>query len=90
MIDATMETIIRTAGDAENRYGPFTSTHEAYGVLAEEVSELLDAIQRNNRVDIGSEGVDVAAVAYRLVKQITEVDQAFFDRSNLRSGDGEN
>ena len=48
------------------KYGQFTSTHEAYGVLAEEVAELLDEIRANNRDGVINEAIDVAAVATRL------------------------
>ena len=51
---------------AEGRYGPFHSTHEGYGVLAEEVAELLDAIRSNNPEDIQGEAIQVAAVAMRI------------------------
>ena len=34
---------------AQDKYGPFHSTHEGYGVLAEEVAELRDAIRSNNQ-----------------------------------------
>lgn len=51
---------------AEDKYGPFHSTHEGYGVLAEEVAELLDAIRSNNPEDIQGEAIQVAAVAMRI------------------------
>lgn len=52
---------------ADKRYGPFLSTHEGYGVLAEEMLELLQAIQSNVKNDIDEEAMQVAAVAMRLV-----------------------
>lgn len=52
---------------ADAKYGHFQSTHEAYGVLAEEVAELLDAIRSNVQNDIDEEAMQVAAVAMRLV-----------------------
>lgn len=51
---------------ADEKYGPPASAHESYGVLAEEVVELLEAIRGNNPVDIHREAVQVAAVAIRL------------------------
>ena len=51
---------------AQDKYGPFHSTHEGYGVLAEEVAELLDAIRSNNQEDIQGEAIQVAAVALRI------------------------
>ena len=53
---------------AESRYGEFRSTHEAFGVLSEEVNELLEAIRSNVLNDIDEEAMQVAAVAFRLVK----------------------
>lgn len=42
--------------------GPYSyaSVHEAYGIIAEEVKELLDAVQSNNRDHVMSELLDVA------------------------------
>lgn len=51
---------------ASQRYGDFASSHEAYGVLAEEMAELLDAIRANALLSIGHEALQVAAVALRL------------------------
>jgi hypothetical protein len=48
------------------KWGPYRSPHEAYGVLAEEMAELLDAMHRNHDDDIRTEALQVAAVAYRL------------------------
>ena len=57
---------------ALDRHGPFSSSHEAYGVLAEEVSELLAAIHANKWGAIQSESVQVAAVALRLACEIED------------------
>lgn len=51
---------------ADTRYGPFTSTHEALGVLTEEVDELRDAIRANDLEAVAREALQVAAVAIRL------------------------
>ena len=61
--------VIEEAKEAKSRYGLFTSTHEAYGVLAEEVLELLEAIRSNDMDAIKLEAVQVSAVAMRLAKQ---------------------
>lgn len=65
-----MNKILRTISDeaeaAQDRYGDFASTHEALGVLLEEVEELRDAIRANNAEDAEREAMQVAAVAYRL------------------------
>ena len=49
-------------------WGAFRSTHEFYGVLHEEVCELLDAIQRNDEDGARMEAKQVAAVAYRFYR----------------------
>lgn len=38
----------------------YASVHEAYGLIAEEVKELLDAVQSNNREEVMSEMMDIA------------------------------
>ena len=78
--------IIERSGTAAFRYGDFTSTHEAYGVLAEEVAELLDAIRSNDRESIRDEAIDVAAVAYRLASVIDRNLALFSQRSGFPSG----
>lgn len=69
IFDATTEAHDRAA-IAIDRYGEFASTHEAYGVLAEEVDELLDAIRCNDAQWVIDEAIDVAAVAIRLANEI--------------------
>lgn len=61
---------------AENRYGPFTSTHEGYGVLMEEVAELLDAIRANDFNQIRHEAIQVSAVAFRIASSLEHADSA--------------
>ena len=71
---------------AQLRYGPYTSTHEAYGVLAEEVAELLDAIRANKIEDVRREAIQVAAVALRLAEQcdaMVGLTADFSDRSGF-------
>ncbi len=51
---------------ADTRWGPFKSTHEGYGVLVEEMAELLEAIHKNNEPTIKMESIQVAAVALRI------------------------
>ena len=57
--------IVAEADRAEGRYGPFHSSHEAYGVLAEEVAELLEAVRSGDLLQMEREAVQVAAVAAR-------------------------
>lgn len=67
---------------AEERYGAFTSTHEAYGVLAEEVAELLDAIRAGAGESVRTEAIQIAAVALRL-SGCCRGDAAFAERSGF-------
>lgn len=68
---------------AETKYGPFTSTHEGYGVLCEEQEELLQAIRDNNPEAVFTEAIQVAAVAQRIAECVT------VPASRKRSGMGE-
>lgn len=54
---------------AEARYGDFTSTHEALGVIFEEFDELTEAIRRNRIESVREEAIDLAAVLIRLAEQ---------------------
>ena len=59
------------AARADARYGPFTSSHEGLGVLAEEYAELIDAIQHYDGLPgsleaIQKEAIQVSAVAMRI------------------------
>lgn len=56
---------VRRAGE---KYGNLHSTHEGYGVLVEEVDELLDEIRLNNARTIRREAIQVSAVAMRLAE----------------------
>lgn len=58
--------IIEEADRAQSRYGDFTSTHEALGVLVEEVRELEAAIRANDIASVSREAMQVSAVAMRL------------------------
>jgi NTP pyrophosphatase (non-canonical NTP hydrolase) len=51
---------------ADANYGPPTSAHESFGVLSEEVAELLEAIRSNKSESVREEAIQVAAVALRL------------------------
>ncbi|GAF89525.1 unnamed protein product [marine sediment metagenome] len=62
-VDNRIDNEIRKADD---RYGAFTSTHEGFGVLAEEVTELLYAIRDNDLLAVERESIQVAAVATRI------------------------
>ena len=58
--------ILAEAVAAERRYGDYTSAHEAYGVLQEEMHELLSAIRANAGESVREEAMQVSAVAMRL------------------------
>ena len=68
-IEDTIRELLVEAERAEERYGPFTSTHEALGVLVEEFDELQRAIHRNKIGSVAEEAKQVAAVAFRLYRQ---------------------
>ena len=57
---------------ADERYGPFHSTHEGLGVLVEEFEELKDAIRSNGLEAVAKEAIDVAAVATRIAVSLDD------------------
>lgn len=66
------------ADSAQESYGDFSSMHEGYGVLTEEVAELLEAIRLkqgdpNRATRIRREALQVAAVALRMADQARRV-----------------
>ncbi|HKZ73501.1 MAG TPA: hypothetical protein VJ011_05515, partial [Steroidobacteraceae bacterium] len=65
-MDGVLKEIADEALVAERRYGQPMSTHESYGVLAEEMAELLDAIRANALESVRNEAIQIAAVAARL------------------------
>lgn len=60
--------IIAEAEAAQAKFGDFTSSHEALGVLAEEMAELVEAIRLNSLEDMRHEAIQVSAVAMRLAE----------------------
>ena len=59
---------------SQEQYGDFASMHEGYGVLAEEVAELFDALRlkqtvRERASAIAHEAIQIAAVATRIAEQ---------------------
>lgn len=65
--DAVVHAVLSELHLSTNKYGPFHSTHEAYGVLKEEVDELWDACKANNLPAMQMEAIQVAAMAMRLI-----------------------
>ena len=63
---AVMGDVLSQVSHADERYGPFKSSHEGFGVLTEEVTELLDAIRENDIWWIKKEAIQAAAVALRI------------------------
>lgn len=66
-----IDTVDEEMAAAANKFGPFASMHEAWGVLAEEVEELTEAIRmkQGDPARAGSierEAIQVAAVALRI------------------------
>ena len=70
----TSKAVVVEALHAQDAYGDFASAHEAYGVLAEEVDELFNAIRLKQSnperaPSIEREAIQIAAVALRLAEQ---------------------
>lgn len=57
--------------DAELRYGPFASSHEAMGVCSEEWDELRAAVHANDLAAQRKECLDLAAALIRWHDQLT-------------------
>lgn len=71
---------------ADEKYGSPASAHESYGVLAEEVAELLEAIRANAREAVRHEALQVAAVALRLAWHCRNGDWTmFYSRSGFNT-----
>ena len=68
---------------AHDKYGPFTSTHEALGVITEEYHELIRGIQGNWQVNIREESIQLAAACLRLAQQCYGDHSPFMERSGL-------
>ena len=80
-ISSALEQVLREAERANTKYGDFTSTHEALGVLLEEFEELRDAVHSNGIGAIGREALQVSAVALRLFHICQRAPAAFVERS---------
>ena len=64
---------------ARKKYGAFNSTHEAYGVLKEEVEEFWDSVKHKSYSEPGkqikindmiSELIQIAAVAQQIAEEL--------------------
>lgn len=66
-LDVTVDALRDRVSEASRRHGALSGPHQAYGLLAEEVAELLDEI-RSRSLDLDrfeSEAMDVATIAVR-------------------------
>jgi len=66
IFDAAIDSVRQEAETSAARYNGFNSTHEALGVLIEEVDELRAAIHANKIASVSHEAMQVSAVALRL------------------------
>lgn len=81
---STLRHIASEAEEAAAIYGPFSSTHEALGVITEEFHELIEAIRSNDLAAVSREVLQVAAVAARLADQCGSPSEAFAKRSGVK------
>ena len=70
---------------SEERFGTFHSSHEALGVLIEELEELTMAIRENDRLSVEAEAVQVSAAALRLAHCCWSAKEEFLKRSGMQS-----
>lgn len=61
----------RVAAMAHRRYGEYSSPHEVFGVLSEEMGEVEQAMHNNDWEGMRSECIDLAAVCLRFASEIT-------------------
>jgi hypothetical protein len=81
-----IEAVVAEAAKAQERFGDFTSTHEALGVLSEEFDELKEAIHANRFGSIMRESKQVSAVALRLLDICQRATAGAADAFKSRSG----
>lgn len=55
---------------ATQRYGSFSSAHEGYAVILEELDEMWDEIKKNNTTRSKEECIQVAAMAIRFLVDV--------------------
>jgi hypothetical protein len=69
-IDRAIDLVRIEAMQAIEKWPPFHSSHEGYGVLLEEVDELWDEVKANNKTKAKAEAVQVAAMALRFIAEL--------------------
>jgi len=75
-IDLAMSRVQDEAKTKALERGLFTSSHEGYGIIAEEVAELLDAIRNNDAKEIVREAIQVGASGMLLAATLILSDKA--------------
>lgn len=80
----TLLMVINEIERCEAKYGVPHSTHESWGVIAEEWAELCEAIRANASSSIEREAVQVAACAMRLAEAVNRGESSFMVRSGLK------
>ncbi|MFI5401338.1 MAG: hypothetical protein ACHQ1G_00150 [Planctomycetota bacterium] len=67
--------LVAEMDSARAKWGAYRSTHEVYGVLSEEMEELLDAIHADDDRAARAEALQIAAVALRFAVEGWKRDQ---------------
>ena len=65
--------ILYEAQTARDRYGPFNSTHEVYGVLKEEVDEFFDEVKSKSKYRKENQIAELRQIAAIAVRAIHEI-----------------
>ena len=86
MFDESTRRVQAEAESAHMRFNGFNSTHEALGVLIEEVDELKAAIHENNIANTSHEAMQVSAVALRLYDLCERAMRGDAEAFKVRSG----
>lgn len=90
--DEVMSDVMKQAVTVEQRFSSYSSTHEALGVITEEMWELTQAIRTNYAEDVRREAIDIAVACLRLASQcrishesglMEEIGEEFADRSGF-------
>jgi hypothetical protein len=69
-----VDLVLEELEKAEEEFPEFNSPHEGYAILKEEVDELWDCIKANHGDEMLEECVQVAAMAFRYIKDVCRLD----------------
>lgn len=70
--DTAFKEVLAELNRATEKYGSFTSTHEGYAVILEELDELWDEVKTNGSNErLRKEATQVAAMAIRFMLDCT-------------------